>query len=717
MALFDHMLKCEHAPLAKTQIIDVKGDLKDNLCRLLSREEHGLSVVYGFRDGKRDRKKEPWEAYAKRMHGEIKGIIRNNLGLNKNDHVTYETVRTYVGFEDRWFFFYLSEENVDSADLIYSLEKNGLSIRRVFQATMSLHLKRFFVADTQTLYPLLPTHYNSELYVNASKVEGSKKSVHYINALRPELYFGDKHDLCLSIKRITFQAEHTDGFLAQTDETSLYFQGSSKEQSSYKVLKRVDARKRQTPYMSFGSEYKFCVNYTEHLMMEVLMAVLTTYEVPFTQRFFQANYVSDYFLELERERNLPLIIIDDSGESEDDSLHGREETFHQLKETLTPEAIVKSSELPEFNMLRPDRAYLVINRAPKNGSSIRNFTEEQRHKEKVENAISKAEALGEKPKLPKPKIYTTFWQALEEYDRNPDSHFDYYTKMKLAAFEKGNTLVLQGLNIDRFEIEKKQEKTNKKTGIVKTDIIPPLNISKLLKIETELWLKEQVRIHRELQETNLPNGEFRLYKIRNTRWSKFLAYAVNVSIKNGNLKINNVERFTEEQRLRAMHECLDEDIVPKLYDGAFYLFDVKNETMLSDYNTIRVPRIIGSLNVDSVETGLNSDKGPGRAATNTVLPYYVARVMRKQYHHIHMQHSGKDLVYFVSPTNKPNAKLSKQNLTYNIRVTDMNGEILDPLETPITAVFLQSFTRNIHKVNEVSKSSILEKIVDSYLSN
>ena len=110
MTFFKGLLQCEGAPVAKTQIIDVQGVLKDNVCRLLCHGDHGMSVVYGFRDGKKERlgggKKESAEAYAKRMHGEIKEIIRNKLGLNKGDCVTYETARVYtegrVG--ERWFF-------------------------------------------------------------------------------------------------------------------------------------------------------------------------------------------------------------------------------------------------------------------------------------------------------------------------------------------------------------------------------------------------------------------------------------------------------------------------------------------------------------------------------------------------------------------------------------------------------------------------------------
>ncbi|PMO02813.1 hypothetical protein BCT21_07210 [Vibrio sp. 10N.222.55.F9] len=723
MGLFKGLLQCEGAPVAKTQIIDVQGALKENVCRLLCHDDHSMSVVYGFRDGKKKRldggKKESAEEYAKRMHCEIKEIIRNKLGLNKRDSVTYETARVYTegSAGERWFFFYLAESVVDTTALVQSLERDGLLVQRVFESIMSLHLKRFFVADAETSYPIKPVCFNSELFVNANKAEGGKKEGYYINALRPELYCGPKQDLCLTIKRITFKAEQTDGFFAQTEDTTLYFQSYTEGEKAYKVLKRVDARKRQIPYMSFGSEYKFCVNYTEHLMMEVLRAVLDAYAVPYTQRYFQANYVSDKFLEVTRERELPLVIIDDLGDRESDEQGGRAETICQLQKTLNPAVIMKSSELSTYDKLHPDHAYLVLNRSTSDGSSIRNYSEEQRHALKVEEAYANADRTGDKPKLPKKKVYRTFWQALEDHKKKPDDSFDYYTSLKLTAFNQGNMLVLQGMNFDLLVKDRSQGKKNKDTGEVINKVIPAVDVSKLAKVEMELWLKERVRIHKNLLDIDLPDGDFLLYKIRKTKGNGFMAFVVSVKIQDSTLSIGNVERYIDEDKLRTMHECLDEDVIPTLYDGGFYLFDVENEMVLSDYHTKRVPRIIGNSDVDSIAVGLANERGPGRAVADTVLPYYVAGVARRQYHHIHMHHDGNNLVYFVSPVNKPNAKLPKQSLTYKIRVTDINGQILDPFEMPITAVFLQSFTRDVHKVREVSKSSILEKIVDIYLSN
>lgn len=719
MVLFKNIQKYDDGPIAKTQIIDINGDLLDYIYKLLRSKTSKLSVNYGYRDGERKRNPdegfESWETYAKRMNGEIKDIIRNRLCLDKTNHITYEVVRESLGRnrKHRWFFFYLSEEVSDPENLIYSLQKEGLLLGKIFQTLMSLQLKCYFIADAQSLYQIESMHFNSELYLNAKTVSNRRNNDMYIHALKPSLYLGEKQDLCLSISRIAFKAEKADGVIAQTDDISLYFKYGSQAYSNYKIINKLDARKYQVPYMSFGPEYFQCVNFTENLIMTILMVILDIYKISYSPRYFQANYISNYFLDLEQQRELPLVIIDNLGESPLDESNGRIENLQQLKDLLKPESIIQvEGGHPEFDLLRKDRAYLVLNRSRKDGTSIRNLSEEQRYADK----IKKAESDGEKISL-KSKGYTNFWQVLDDCKKNPNDIFDYYTTLKLASFNSGNNAVIQGLDIERLDVFTSKRKQNRKTGGVITENIPPINESKLLKIDTELWLKERIRFHKKIQPIDLPDGQFILYKFRNTKAKTFLACSVTIYIQNHCLEVKNVEFYSDEQRFRAYHECFNEDIYPKLYDDAFYLYDVNSVIVLSHYHTNRVPRIIGNINVDSVDVGLNSDRGPGRAADNTVLPYYISRVLGKQYHHIYMQHNEKDLTYFVSPINKPNMALPKQNLTYNIRVTDVNGQLLDPLTVLVTSVFLQSLTLNIHKVNEVSKSSILEKIVDSYLAN
>jgi hypothetical protein len=43
--------------------------------------------------------------------------------------------------------------------------------------------------------------------------------------------------------------------------------------------------------------------------------------------------------------------------------------------------------------------------------------------------------------------------------------------------------------------------------------------------------------------------------------------------------------------------------------------------------------------------------------------------------------------------------------------------LLNALEQPITHIFLSSFTEDILRINEVSKSSLFEKIAKLYIEN
>ncbi len=62
-------------------------------------------------------------------------------------------------------------------------------------------------------------------------------------------------------------------------------------------------------------------------------------------------------------------------------------------------------------------------------------------------------------------------------------------------------------------------------------------------------------------------------------------------------------------------------------------------------------------------------------------------------------------------------KIEKQNLIYNILAFDTEGNLLKTLDQKVTEIYLKSFTEDILRVNEVSKSSLLEKVAKLYIEN
>ena len=116
---------------------------------------------------------------------------------------------------------------------------------------------------------------------------------------------------------------------------------------------------------------------------------------------------------------------------------------------------------------------------------------------------------------------------------------------------------------------------------------------------------------------------------------------------------------------------------------------------------------------DSDELVVNRQSG----VDVSVLPYYLLPKERKQYHHVYLQEVGPDLFYFVAPMQRPNQDIAKQNRVYNLLTFNADGELLNALEQPITHIFLSSFTEDILRINEVSKSSLFEKIAKLYIEN
>jgi len=241
---------------------------------------------------------------------------------------------------------------------------------------------------------------------------------------------------------------------------------------------------------------------------------------------------------------------------------------------------------------------------------------------------------------------------------------------------------------------------------------------KIDRIKSELWLKERVFRHGEFNDIALPEGEFTLLYVRSLFGKKmnFFASVVDVEIKESSLSIISSKIINSELRLR--HECpfLGKR---KVFNDSFYIYDKLHKTLLTSYSSDRVPQIIGNTVVDNISMAESEDLTVNRkSATDiSVLPYYLLPKERKQYHHIYLQERGPDLLYFVAPKQRPNQEIAKQNRISNILTFDEGGNLLKALEQPVTKLFLSSFTEDILKINEVSKSSLLEKVAKLYLEN
>ena len=132
-----------------------------------------------------------------------------------------------------------------------------------------------------------------------------------------------------------------------------------------------------------------------------------------------------------------------------------------------------------------------------------------------------------------------------------------------------------------------------------------------------------------------------------------------------------------------------------------------------------MPQVIGNTLVDSISVAESDERTVNRQSSieSSVLPYYLLPKERKQYHHVYLQEAGVDLFYFVAQKQRPNQDIAKQNRIYNLLTFNSNGDLLNALEQSVTHLFFNSFTEDILKINEVSKSSLFEKIAKLYIEN
>ena len=682
--LADRVISTPSSPSAQTHIFDIQGDLTEHIHRLINNTSKDLFVTFGERsfDWSLD-DNDDWAKYMTRVHREIKLLMRKKLGLPNGTVVEYEALRDGVKF----YWFYLTPKQESAATLLNRLLSSDVKLSKVFEILVSLHFKRHLILQAAEFFDVAPAWFNSELYINASPAgKPDKKGMVYINALTSELYCSDNQEIAFNLKRVSFKTSHSVSAVVPTSDTDLLFFG---KEGRYQVTELGNAIKSRIPYMTFGKNYPLCVNYSEQLVFNALQYIFDCHQIPYLPRVFKADYELDEFLSLEKESKLPLIIIDNFGEYPAGPVDFQSALYSQLRQHLSPQDIVPSNCLPDLESLSQDCSYLVLNKSAKNnGSSICDMT------------------TG--------KVYNSFWQALERFQRRDKGvKFDYYTQLKISRFQQQEPIVMQGLDIQNLDTKSKDECSGK--SIIK---YKEISAHKLDKIAVELWLKEQVFRHHRISDISLADSRFTAIKVRKTRKQLFASVA-EITIKDGALSLGSVCKFYTEERLRHACPYLKERVVKKLYDDGFYLWDHDDKLLLSSYSSIRVPRIIGNSAVDTIkkQKGLNSGIGRTSKPDDTVLPYYLAPKARKQEHRIYLQHLATDLLCFVRPVNKPNVSIEKQNLVYNILVVTDKGESVSSMHARITDAYLRSFTINIHKLKETSKSSLFDKITSLLLGN
>lgn len=686
MSLKSTLVELEDSACAKTNIIDIQGNIEDNIKRLLTSDIDGLFITHCIRKFRKEKNEQSLD-FEKRMHREIKVVIRKDLSLPSTNLPKYELVNFWNNGQRTVYFFYLSCTKTEPEELLRSIHTESIDKHKVFQALVSLHLKLLFVSQTKDEYELDPVYFNSELYLAAElQRQPTLQGIAKLDTLYPKLYFSQFNELITTIHKKSFltKACNSDEVRADIDETQLLFRNKT---SAYRTSNEINAIQfSKKLFITFHEGYRQCINHAQNLVLGILKHILTSAGISFTERLFKADFALDDFIIAKKSIHKPMIIIDNLNKNLPKDQ--RRKLYEQLHEKLKPQAITTCSKYPHFNDLSNEYSYLILNQSlARNGSSV---------------AING-------------KIKNTFWDAYNHFQKEGTEGLDYYSKLKIARFESDTPVILQGLNIDKLT----KNKTDKNTGEIST-VFKPISEYALERIKTELWLKEKVFFDKSIGEVNLPDCQLILVYIRKPggRWSKKIyASVVHVSVIYEKLVIKSQEVYNSESKLRFYCSFLRSR--KNLYNDSFYIFDEINEVFLSTYNSSRIPLIIGNQQVDSLAVAANNNDKVRRVSgvKETVLPYYLIPKERKQYHHIYLQQREHDLLYFVSTINRPKPKIEKQNLIYNILTFDKNGNIINALDQEVTEIYLKSFTEDILRLGEVSKSSLLEKVAKVFIEN
>lgn len=680
MMIESDVFEAEKVPSARTNVFDLVDSIDELMSKLLEPIHNGSYVTYKFQ--KFIKSDESSSLFEQRIHREIKAVIRTDLSLPDTVNVQYQTAKFFKDGGVMVYFFYLSTTPVCKRELIeHSQELNEYSKKQLITGLFGLLLKSEFIEQAKDKFEFSPSFFNSELYISVKASGKEKKDGRaYLEALKPELFVSETNELVFKLVKKIFRTQRIDGVRGVVDDTQVLFKNKDR---SYRATSEVSATKySKRKFMSFGSGYSDCINYAQNLIADTLEGLLARLDISYDSREFKATHVLDSFIHSDKQLTSDVVVIDNIGTEFEKGKKDR--VLSQVVSEFKDNNAIVKSHTPMLNDLDDQKSYLVLNASEtKGGSSI--------------------SAVGISIEM------NTFWDAFRKVSPDKREALDYYTRLKIERFDQQGSHVIQGLNV--FDGER--ESLDRKTG--ESFAISP---HKLNRIKSELWLKERVFRYGEFSDITLPKGEFTLIYVRSLFGKKmnFFVSVVDVEIKENSLSIISSKIVNSELRLRLDCPFLGKR---KMFNDSFYIYDRHQKTLLTSYSSDRVPQIIGNTEVDNISLNESEELIVNRkSATDiSVLPYYLLPKERKQYHHIYLQERGPDLLYFVAPKQRPNQDIAKQNRISNILTFDEQGNLLKALEQPVTKVFLSSFTEDILRINEVSKSSLLEKIAKLYLEN
>ncbi|AZT01525.1 hypothetical protein ELZ82_03625 [Salmonella enterica subsp. enterica serovar Mikawasima] len=103
---------------------------------------------------------------------------------------------------------------------------------------------------------------------------------------------------------------------------------------------------------------------------------------------------------------------------------------------------------------------------------------------------------------------------------------------------------------------------------------------------------------------------------------------------------------------------------------------------------------------------------PGRSKYDSL-----TKTQKMKHHHIYLQPHENGVFVLVSDAQPTNPTIARPNLVENLLIWDARGKAIDVFSHPLAGVYLNSFTLDMLRSGESSKSSIFAKLARLMVEN
>ncbi len=734
----------DQAPIARTNMVQLAEDPLIVIRRLLSPVSNQFAIDFEIQRFTKERK-EKSKAFWLRVHREVKNHLRRVLGLEPSQDVKYELHSLPNG---RYIYFYLAPaaapHSPESGSILARIEKlcqklstEDHSLMPMIQGLFGLHLKMVMLEQANERFCLPPVYFNAALYLNARLTRPISKAsgTGIMEAFELNVYASEYQELAFTLHKRKFLVEPAEELRLALDDENVWFNTAS---GRVQAKRKLDARESKLAFFKVGSDYGESQAYTYNVVMNAVIERLTALEIPHSPIPFQASYeLNQFATDLDQQLHNTVLVVDNGVSFTDQQ---RACFFEILKEQLPdyqlfPVESLEQEHNTRFAGLSANSSMLVLNPVADSASnSIRQLDDD------------KAE-------------YGSLFAVYDAYKKGNLS-WDTYTQLKLdrlIGWIDNNPLpvVLQGINIDkklfdaldliiekqrnpdeyRVELARARSRLKSAVGLVK---------SKIRRTKTELWFKESLLTRHQLPLPTPLSGRYSAYYVRITKGKTTLLGYIELVAKDNHLCItkSGITEGDDLDWLQIEHPPLKR--LNKLFNEGFYLYDHANDILLTAYNSGRVPRLIGPFETNVVDLYAYQEQEKALAERNgetfaeftitrsakpesNVLPYLISpgrskhdpltKTEKMKHHHIYLQSHEQGLYVLVSDAQPANITMERPKLVENLLILDAEGKPLDVLNHPLTGVYLNSFTLDMLRSGESSKTSIFAKLARLMVEN